>query len=75
MLIVNVLIKNVTKPVEFLINEPSGLWELLHIFEKDATVLQYVVSTAKGPIPNLMDAFGWGISFKKFIVEFDWSKA
>ncbi|ARV76703.1 hypothetical protein PHABIO_72 [Pseudomonas phage Phabio] len=75
MLIVNVLIKNVTKPVEFLINDASSLWELLHIFEKTETVLQYTVSDAKGPIHKLLEAFGWGISFKKFATEFDWSQA
>lgn len=74
MIFITAMLKGQSKLVELVMDNAGGVFDILTIFERDPTVVQYQVADRTGPIPVLADAFGWTSSWSKHVTFFDWSK-
>lgn len=75
MIIINVMVRGQSRPVELVMGSHHGVYEVLRLFERDSDMIQYKLSTSAGSITDLGVSFGWcNHSWSKFVTEFDWTK-
>lgn len=74
MIIINVALFGCPKTIETVIADTTLLYELLHIYEREPTVVQYTLQSSEGTITDMLSAFGYNGDFDKLVGVFNWKK-